>query len=195
MIKRNILNTTVLCAVLLGCKTVDVNYSIYKRAKQIIENTDAVLDYTKNELKADEVKIFVSDEKIPFNNTSLETVIIKTDYIKGFNVFENQSISEEAIIKKVNDSLYKRDLALNKDFTANVLNDTSAKSDMNKYNYILYFSNFSDGQLFAQLVPYNYEINKDISFKEVAFGTGFSFLFNIEKDRIVKTYHDKVHFN
>ncbi|MCF6168394.1 hypothetical protein [Lutibacter sp.] len=173
-----------------------MNSSIYGKAKELIKNNDIVINYTNNQLKVDGIKIFVSDEKVPFNLTSLEINILKSDYIKGFNEFSNHSKEEESIIKSVTDSLYRRDLFLNKGFNTKISNDKSAKTNMGKYNYILFFSDVKDGQLFGQLIPYNYKINKNISFGEVSFGTGFSFLFNInENNNIIKTYFDKVNFN
>lgn len=184
------------CLGFLGCKTVYMNSSVYGKAEELIRNNVNVVNYTNNELKVDGVRIFVSNEKVPFNLTSLEISILKNDYIKGFNEFSNYSKKEESIIKRVNDSLYNRDLLLNKGFKTKASNDIPAKTNMERYNYILFFSDIKDGQLFGQLIPYNYEINKNISFEEVSFGTGFSFLFKInENNSIIKTYSDKVNFD
>lgn len=196
MNRKNIIIVIALCLGFSSCKTVHINSSIYRKAEELIRNNDNIVDYTNNELKADRMNIFVSDEKIPFNLTSLEISILKNDYLKGFNEFSDYSKKEESIIKRVNDSLYRRDLFLNKGFNTKVSNDILAKTNMGKYNYILFFSDIKDGQLFGQLIPYNYEINKKISFEEVSFGTGFSFLFEInENNNIIKTYSDKVNFN
>ncbi len=191
----NKLKLIIVFVTLTSCKLM-YNESIYTKVEERIIKDSKVLDYTKNELQADKIEIFFSEEIMPFNLSSLEIDVIKKDYIDDFNAFNASSDSDHIIVNKVVDSLYKKDRYLNKDFVKDQFNTIKYKKNIDKCNYIVFFSKVKEQQLFAYLIPYNAQINKTIKHEDVAFGTAFSFLFKLNLDHTIKrVYSDRIHFN
>ena len=154
-----------------------------------------IVNYSKDVLNDTDFKIFVSDKLIRFNLVSLETAVIKSKYKSDYSPFMNLTTKDLRMIAHVRDSLSKAEKRLNEDFEQS--SSTSIEMDsLGYYNYLLFLSNKVDGQIYAELVPYNGEITKSIKYDEVAFGKVFTFLFNVnEKNIITEVLVDSVNFD
>lgn len=189
------INLIFMFTLLFSCKVNHTNLTVHKEIVDTVKLEEAVVNYSKKELKTDDVFIFISDRTIPFNLNSLEIDIIKKKYIENFNPYSNHSNEELAIIKTVSDSLSKREIYLNKHFIDKV-NKASNVLDINKANYVLFFSDIVDNSIYAKLLPYNSKINNIDDLDSMNYGTGFSFLFELnDKKNIIEKYSGIIHLN
>lgn len=171
------------------------NEQVYYKAKEQIKKNNAVIGYSVSVLKKPDFKILISNENIPFDLSSVETDVIKSKYINGFNPFNDYNNEELSIIKKVNDSLVKRNKELNSNFKPKYVEDVSEEK-LKDIDFVLFFSEIVENEVYAQLIPYNNSINKDIYYENINYGKAFTFLFKLNNHfDIVDEYSSEVNLN
>lgn len=189
------INLIIAFVLLFSCKVNQTGLTLYKKIAETVKLEETVVEYTKSELKTNDISIFISDRTVPFNLNSLEIDVIKKNYIKNFNPFSNDSDEELVIINKVSDSLLKRDNYLNKDLT-NKKNNIKRSQDINKANYVLFLSDIVDNSIYAKLLPYNNKIHNINDLDSMNYGKGFSFFFKLDdKKSIIEKYSGIIHLN
>lgn len=161
---------------------------IYPNAVRFIYNSDCLKNDSvlNNKGKYD---IYVSPEIIPFNLNSVESSILRLDYIDNYNEFANYSQEQEKIIKKVNDSLMFTEKLLNKSFQNKINENLNKLTTGENIKYVLFFSNIVNNRLYAEVVPYDSLTFKDFKRETVSFGKVYSYLFVISnKGKFLKVY-------
>jgi hypothetical protein len=169
--------------------------NIYPNAVRFIYNSDCLKNDSvlNNRGKYD---IYVSPEIIPFNLNSVESSILRLDYIDNYNEFANYSKEQEKIIKKVNDSLMFSEKLLNKSFQNKIKENLNKLTTGGNIKYILFFSNIVNNRLYAEVIPYDNLTFKDFKIETVSFGKVYSYLFVIsDKGEFLKVYTGEIFHN
>jgi len=156
--------------------------NIYTRAIQFIKN-DSVLNYKE------EYDIYVSPEIIAFNLISVESSILRTDYIRNYNEFGNYNQEQRKTINKVIDSLVLAENVLNKNYQNKLNKNLNNLSTGKNIGYVLFFSDIINNKLYVEVIPYDSLTFKNYKRETVAFGKVYSYLFNLDdKGKFLKVY-------
>lgn len=177
-----------------SCKSAMIKEDVYSMALRQIESSAIVINHAYS-FKNKNPNFYVLDKRIPINLISLETAIIRQDYIENFQPLRDFNAYELSIINKVNDSIRQKEKTLNRDYSTG-LKSPAENTEINpKHNFVVQFSNIVDGNLYALVIPFD-NAKQSLKYDTLNYGTGFSFLFHLDsQNQINKIYSTEVYMN
>lgn len=167
----------------------------YRNALESILKSTSFTEFS-NELHLNSFDIYVSPQLIPFDLTTVKSSILRQKYIKDYSDFSNFSNEQMQIIKHVGDSLSTLEENLNS--LANRKNCKTLENLTTGKNvkFVLFFSQLINGNLYAELIPFNKSIDKDFNRANLSYGKALSFLFLVDNQMKIKiVYSGFVNYN
>ena len=113
-------------------------------------------------------------------------------------MFDEVSAVQQDIIEQVTDSLSGLDRTYNQGYeeTKNDTLTSLSQFPNGEDNFIIFFSQMKDHELYAELISYNEELFKDKKRETVQYGKALTFLLTFDKNQnIKKVYTGETYLN
>ena len=120
----------------------------------------------------------------------------KKKYIEGYNDFINFSEDQLRIIANVRDSLKASENRLNKMWHQKTYDCIRHQKKSKNIQFVLFFSELIENKLYAEVLPMNPVIEKNLDFKDLAYGEALTNLFIFDKKCKVEYLNEgNTHYN